>query len=101
MWGQPRFDLAVDEAELVMRELRACREAFPSHYIKVAAYDPSFARQTTALSFIVNRPPEEPGFRLERTEAHDRVVRYGLHLYATDRPAGRRYANGSPNGASG
>jgi ribulose-bisphosphate carboxylase small chain len=93
MWGLPLFDLEVDDADLVLREVRACREAHPDRYIKLIAYDASRGRQTTALSFIVNRPADEPGFRLDRTEDHDRVVRYSLHPYATDKPAGRRYAD--------
>ncbi|HEV2238551.1 MAG TPA: hypothetical protein VGR57_17975, partial [Ktedonobacterales bacterium] len=56
-------------------------------------YDRSKGRQTIGLSFIVNRPPHDPGFRLERTESHDRVVRYTLHSYATDKPAGERFSN--------
>ena len=101
MWGQPLFDLAAGESDVVMRELRACREALPDHYVKLAAYDASFTRQTTALAFIVQRPAEEPGFRLDRTDAHDRVLRYGLHPYAADEPAGRRYGRRSPNGTGG
>ena len=95
MWGLPLFDLPVEDVPLVMRDVRACREAQPHHYIKVIAYDASYGRQTTALSFIVNRPDREPGFRLERTDAHDRVQRYLLHPYAADRPVGSRYQNGS------
>jgi ribulose-bisphosphate carboxylase small chain len=95
MWGQPMFDLGIDETEVVLREVRGCREAFGQQYIKVAAYDASLGRQTTALSFIVNRPADEPGFRLGRIESHDRVVRYSLHSYATDQPSGRRYLNGA------
>ncbi len=60
-------------SDVVLRELRACREAHPDHYVKVIAYDSSLGRQTTALSFIVHRPPHEPGFRLDRTDSHDRV----------------------------
>jgi ribulose-bisphosphate carboxylase small chain len=95
MWGLPLFDLPVDEVDAVLRELRACREAHPDHYVKLAAYDSSLGRQTTALSFIVNRPRSEPGFRLDRTEAQDRVMRYRLHPYAADRPVGARYTNGA------
>ena len=95
MWGLPMFDLPVEDVEMVMREVRACREAHPHHYVKLIAYDASYGRQTTALSFIVGRPPHEPGFRLERTDAHDRVMRYRLYPYAADRPVGSRYANGS------
>ena len=80
---------------MVLREVRACRQAHPDHYVKLNAYDSSLGRQTTALSFIVGRPAQEPGYRLERTDAHDRVIRYSLHPYATDKPAGRRYAHGN------
>ncbi len=93
MWGVPMFDLPVEDGELVSREVRACREAHPHHYIKVLVYDASYGRQTTALSFIVNRPAHEPGFRLDRTEDHDRVMRYSLHPYAADKPVGSRYLN--------
>jgi ribulose-bisphosphate carboxylase small chain len=95
MWGLPLFDLTVDDTGAVLREVRACREAHPNHYVKLLAYDSSLGRQTTALSFIVNRPPNEPGFRLDRTEDHDRLIRYRLHPYAADKPVGGRYANGA------
>jgi ribulose-bisphosphate carboxylase small chain len=95
MWGLPMFDLPIEDVDLVMREVRACREAYPQQYVKVIAYDASYGRQTTALSFIVNRPAHEPGFRLDRTDAHDRVMRYRLHPYAADSPVGNRYRNGS------
>jgi ribulose-bisphosphate carboxylase small chain len=92
MWGLPLFDLTPDQADVAMREVAACRERFPHHYARVVAYDASYGRQTTALSFIVNRPAHEPGFRLERADRHDRAVEYRLHAYATDVPAGQRYA---------
>jgi ribulose-bisphosphate carboxylase small chain len=97
MWGMPLFDLPVEQADAVMREVRACREANPDSYIKLIAFDSSRGRQTTALSFIVHRPAHEPGFRLDRTEFHDRVQRYRLHQYAADVPHGSRYR--SQNGA--
>ena len=100
MWGLPMFDLEPHEAERVVREVRACCEAYPDHYVKVLAYDSTRGRQTTALSFIVGRPEDEPGFRLERTEAHDRVMRYSLHPYAADQPTGRRYHHVNGNGAA-
>jgi ribulose-bisphosphate carboxylase small chain len=43
------------------------------------------------LSFIVNRPDEEPGFRLSRQDAQGRVQRYGMSGYAADRPSDERY----------
>jgi ribulose-bisphosphate carboxylase small chain len=92
LWDLPRFDLEPAQADVAMREVNACREGFPHHYVKVVAYDARYTRQTTALAFIVGRPPEEPGFRLERTDKADRSMRYALHGYAAERPAGRRYA---------
>jgi len=102
MWGLPLFDLATEDADQFMREVRACREAFPNEYIKVLAYDPKRGRQTTALSFIVNRPAHEPGFRLDRQDSHDRSIRYTIHPYATEQPEGKRYLNGAAatNGAA-
>jgi ribulose-bisphosphate carboxylase small chain len=92
MWGLPMFDITDPAA--VLYEVNACRKAFPRRYVRVTAYDASLGRQTTALSFLVQRPVDEPGFRVERQESSDRRVRYTLHAYATDRPAGDRYANG-------
>ncbi|CAA9485276.1 MAG: Ribulose bisphosphate carboxylase small chain [uncultured Solirubrobacteraceae bacterium] len=101
MWGQPLFDLGGDEVDVAMREVRSAREKFPKEYIKVVCYDRSLGRQTTALSFIVHRPDDEPGFRVERQEKADRQIRYTLHAYATNDPIGRRYgATGSEQATS-
>jgi ribulose-bisphosphate carboxylase small chain len=78
LWNLPLFDLRCGQTDVAMREVQACRERFPDHYVKVIAYDARYTRQTTALAFIVNRPREEPRFRLERTDGHDRTMRYGL-----------------------
>lgn len=91
MWGLPMFDLK-DPAAILL-EVNACRTAFPNRYVRVNGYDRRYGRQTTGLSFIVNRPKVEPGFRLERQEAQDRVIRYTLHPYAADRPEGERYGD--------
>src|SRR5580700_8978744 len=100
MWGLPLFDVDVNDVDVVLREVRACREAKPNEYIKVIGYDASLGRQTTALSFIVNRPAHEPGFRLDRQEGSDRQIRYSLQAYAVQRPAGMRYGrNENHNGA--
>ena len=89
MWGLPMFD--VEDAAGVMYEVKACRGAYPKHYIRLSAFDAKRGRQTTALSFLIQRPEEEPGFMLERQEVHDRVVRYTLRSYATNQPEGSRY----------
>ena len=89
MWGLPMFDMK-DPAG-VLYEVNECRRAFPNHYIRLSAFDDTRGVESVQLSFIVNRPAEEPGFRVERTDTHGRNVRYSLHSYATDRPAGERY----------
>jgi ribulose-bisphosphate carboxylase small chain len=89
MWGLPMFDLK-DPAG-VMLEINECRKAFPRHYIRLSAYDAAYGRQTTALQFIVQRPPTEPGFRLTREEGADRQIHYTMQAYAVDRPEGERY----------
>jgi ribulose-bisphosphate carboxylase small chain len=96
MWGLPMFDLK--DAAGVLLEVNECRKAHPEKYIRLNAYDARLGRQTTALQFIVNRPQEEPGFRLERQESHDRAIRYTLHPYAAEQPHGQRYGNGNGSG---
>jgi ribulose-bisphosphate carboxylase small chain len=89
MWNLPMFDISDPQA--ILHEVNACRKAFPSQYIKVNANDSTRGRETVVLSFIVNRPAHEPGFRVDRQEAAGRMVRYTLHPYAADRPSGERY----------
>lgn len=90
MWGLPMFDLKDPAA--ILYEVNECRRAYPNHYVRVTAFDATRGWETPRLSFLVNRPREEPGFRLERQEEQGRRVRYTLHAYATDQPAGARYA---------
>jgi ribulose-bisphosphate carboxylase small chain len=99
MWGLPMFDIA--DAAAGLHEVRACRDAYPDYYIRVSAYDAGLGRQTTALSFIVNRPGHEPGFRLDRQEGSDRQIRYSLQAYAAARPAGERYGRGDHHNGAG
>lgn len=89
MWDLPMFDLK--DAAAVMFEIDACRQAHPNHYIKVNGYNVLRGRETLALSFIVNRPKYEPGFRLVRQEVRGRTINYTVHSYAADKPEGERY----------
>jgi len=93
MWGLPMFEIS--DASAVLHEVNRCREAFPNYYIKVNAYDPRHCRQTTALDYIVQRPPEEPGFQLMRQEFADRQVKYTMHPYEANKPHGERYQDGA------
>ena len=90
MFGMPMFDL--HDAAGVLAELKACRQAWPEHYIRLMAFDNTRGIESIAMSFIVNRPAVEPGFRLVRSEAKGRNVRYTLESYAvTAKPEGQRY----------
>ena len=91
MWGLPMFDLR-DPAG-VMGELEACREANPETYIRINAFDSTKGWETVRMSFIVQRPTAEPGFRLIRQETQGRNLRYTMESYAVGRaPEGARYA---------
>ncbi len=95
MWGIPMFDL--EDAAAGLHEVNNCRETYPNYYVRVSGYDARYGRQTMGLSFIVNRPSREPGFRLDRQESADRQIQYTLHPYAIEDPPGERYggADGS------
>jgi ribulose-bisphosphate carboxylase small chain len=89
MFGPPMFDLK--DAAGIMDEIRNCRNSFANHYIKVNAFDATHGVESLRLSFIVNRPKNEPGFALIRAEAAGREVRYTTRAYAADKPEGSRY----------
>ena len=76
MFGMPMFD--VQDAAGVLQEVNACRRTFPNHYVKVNAFDATRGVESVRLSFIVNRPAQEPGFGLTREESAGRTVRYTL-----------------------
>jgi len=88
MFGMPMFDLK-DPAGVLL-ELNNCRSTFPQHYIRLMAFDSTRGVESIVMSFIVNRPANEPGFGLIRQEGPGRTVRYTVHPYATDRPEGER-----------
>ena len=91
MWGFPDFD--AKDAAAGLFEVNRCRKAYPNHYIRVTLYNPKLTKQTIGLQFIVNRPPNEPGFTLERTETNDRVINYTMRPYAAQAPHGERYGD--------
>ncbi len=89
MFGMPMFDLP--DAAGVLAEVNQCRKAFPRHYIRLMAFDSTRGVESIVMSFIVNRPPQEPGFTLERQEVNGRSQRYTTRGYAADRPEMERY----------
>ena len=89
MFGNPMFDLK-DPAGILV-EINNCRKTFPSHYIRVTAFDSTRGVESPRMSFIVNRPAKEPGFGLAREEGQGRQMHYRISSYATDKPEGERY----------
>ena len=91
MHGNPMFDLR--DAAGILQEINDCRKTFPNHYIRVTAFDSTHQVESVVMSFIVNRPKDEPGFRLIRSEEPGRTVRYSIESYAVAaKPEGQRYA---------
>ena len=89
MFGMPIFDLK--DAAGVLMEVNDCRKAFPSHYIRLMAFDSTRGVESIVMSFIVNRPTNEPGFTLERQEIGGRSMRYTTRGYGADKPETQRY----------
>ena len=89
MYGMPMFDL--QDAAGVMLELNGCRKTFPHRYIRLMAFDSTRGIESITMSFIVNRPANEPGFGLVRQEVQGRTIRYTVHSYAADKPEGERH----------
>ena len=88
MWGEPMFDLK--DAAGVMMEVKACREANATRYVKVLAFDNTKGTETVRMSFLVQRPEDEPGFELVRSEGPGRQIHYTVRSYSTFRPESER-----------
>jgi ribulose-bisphosphate carboxylase small chain len=89
MFGMPMFDLK--DAAGIVAEVNQCRKAFPRHYIRLMAFDSTRGVESIAMSFLVNRPENEPGFALERQEVNGRSIRYSTRGYANTKPERERY----------
>ncbi|MBC8058854.1 MAG: ribulose bisphosphate carboxylase small subunit, partial [Rhizobiales bacterium] len=66
----------------ILLEINACRKTFPNHYVRVTAFDSTQGVESVRMSFIVNRPKNEPGFRLVRSEEGGRSIGYRTESYA-------------------
>ena len=89
MWGAPMFD--TPDAAGVMYELAECRKVYGERYIRLSGFDSKHGWESVRISFIVNRPAEEPGFQLTRQEEGGRQIRYTTQPYVAQRPEGSRY----------
>ena len=90
MWGLPLF--GVSDPAAILFELNMCRKAKPNYYVKVCAFDNTRGVESCVMSYIVQRPAYEPGFRLVRQEVAGRRIVYTIEAYApVMKPEGERY----------
>jgi len=90
MWGLPLFD--IPDSATILYELTEARKAHPNVYIKINAFNNARFVESTAISFIVQRPSFEPGFYLVRQEAEGRHIVYTTQSYAVQAAGeGARY----------
>ena len=90
MWGLPLFD--IKDPAAILFEINMCRKAKPNFYVKVAAFDNTRGVESCVMSYIVQRPSYEPGFRLVRQENAGRKLTYTIEAYAPCmKPEGERY----------
>jgi ribulose-bisphosphate carboxylase small chain len=86
--GLPLFD--IKDPASVMFELKEaqvmCSWLHPlTHLMQVTV------QKVVVMSFIVNRPANEPGFYLERGEGPGRMIRYTIKSCVQANPEGGRY----------
>lgn len=89
LFGKPMFDIK-DPAGIMM-EVNECRKTFPNHYVRITAFDSTRGWESVRMSFIINRPAKEPGYRLIRQEAEGRHIRYTTYPYSNDKSEMERY----------
>jgi len=90
MWGLPLFD--IKDPAAILFEVNMARKAKPNYYVKMCAFDNTRGVESCSLSFIIQRPAYEPGFKLVRQEAEGRRLVYTLESYAAgSKPDGERY----------
>ena len=91
MWGIPMFD--VPDAAGVMMALNECRATHAGqNYIRLTAFDATSGWESIRMSFITDRPADEPGFALERQERGGRQIAYTTRAYSAAKPEGQRYS---------
>ena len=74
MWGHPMFDLR--DAKGAMMELDDCRKVHGDKYIRINAFEDERGIESVQMSFIVNRPKEEPSLKMTRVDYVDRAQKY-------------------------
>ena len=90
MWGLPLFD--IKDPAAILFEVNMARKAKPNFYVKLCAFDNTRGVESCSLSFIIQRPAYEPGFKLVRQEGVGRNLVYTIESYSVNaKPEGERY----------
>jgi ribulose-bisphosphate carboxylase small chain len=92
MWGLRVPDLKDPDA--IMHEINECRKVYPNHYVRVTAIEITRGMEIPKMSYIVNRPPEEPDLPPIKDEGKPRNTPYTIGNfgnYSTGRPGNERY----------
>ena len=90
MWGLPLFD--IKDPAAILFEVNMARKAKPNYYVKMCAFDNTRGVESCSLSFIIQRPAYEPGFKLVRQEGVGRNLTYTIESYSVNaKPEGERY----------
>jgi ribulose-bisphosphate carboxylase small chain len=90
MWGLPLFD--IKDPAAVLFEVNMARKAKPNFYIKLVGFDNTRGVESAVISFIVQRPAYEPGFKLTRQETQGRNLVYTIDSYScVSKGSGERY----------
>jgi ribulose-bisphosphate carboxylase small chain len=84
------FDIR--DAKAIMGELAECRRMHGEVYIRLCAFDSTHTWESLRMSFIVQRPTNEPGFMLARHEKGGRSIGYETRAYVMEKPEGSRYS---------
>jgi ribulose-bisphosphate carboxylase small chain len=77
-----------------MKLKSSCRKVHVgSNYIRLTAFDSTHGWESIRMSFITDRPKNEPGFMVVRQERDGRMMAYTTLAYVADKPEGERYAS--------
>jgi len=90
MWGLPLFD--IKDPAAILFEVNMARKAKPNYYVKLCCFDNTRGVESCSLSFIIQRPAYEPGFKLVRQEGVGRNLTHTIESYSVNaKPEGERY----------
>lgn len=84
MWGLPMFDIRDPDAMLwELEQLSKKKTKKKGYYVKISAFDNTRGVESCVMSFLVQRPTAEPGFRLVRNEVKGRKIRYTVEVVSS------------------